>query len=67
MEGHVLKLKDFIRYGEMDITTAQSYLVQALRTAGGGNLNQQLTYHQSMLLTRLNQIGTIKTTPDDKK
>ncbi|XP_017766533.1 PREDICTED: 39S ribosomal protein L10, mitochondrial-like [Eufriesea mexicana] len=67
LEGQVMKLDDFRRYGEMDITTAQSYLVQTLQNAAGGNLNRQLTYHQSMLLTRLNQIGTIETTSDDKK
>lgn len=44
--------------GKLDLMTAQAGLVQVLRTAAGGNLNQQLTHHQSTLVTRLKQIGT---------
>lgn len=67
LEGQVLKYDDFFKFGEMDITTAQSNLVQVLQNAGGVNLTRQLTHHQSTLLTRLKQIGTNETTSDDKK
>ncbi|XP_043794957.1 39S ribosomal protein L10, mitochondrial [Apis laboriosa] len=67
LEGQVLKYDDFLKFGEMDITMAQSNLVQVLQNAGGVNLTRQLTHHQSTLLTRLKQIGTNETTSDDKK
>lgn len=67
LEGQVLKYDDFLKFGEMDITTAQSNLVQVLQNAGGVNLTRQLTHHQSTLLTRLKQIGTNETTSNDKK
>lgn len=49
----------------MDLTTAQASLVQTLRMAAGGSLNQQLTYHQSTLVTRLDQIRDQKVAPCD--
>lgn len=67
LEGQVFKYDDFLKFGEMNITMAQSNLVQILQNAGGVNLTRQLTYHQSTLLTRLKQIGTNETTSDDKK
>lgn len=67
LEGQVLNYDDFLKFGEMDITTAQSNLVQVLQNAGGVNLTRQLTHHQSTLLTRLKQIGTNETTSNDKK
>ncbi|XP_017888565.1 partitioning defective 3 homolog [Ceratina calcarata] len=67
LEGKVLKFDDFLRYGTMDITTAQSGLVQVLQSAGGVNLSQQLTHHQSTLVTRLKQIGTNEINPKDKQ
>ncbi|KOC65588.1 Partitioning defective 3 like protein B [Habropoda laboriosa] len=64
LEGQVFKLEQFMKYGEMDITTAHLNLVQILQCAGV-NLNQQLTHHQSTLVTRLKQIGTKETTSDE--
>ncbi|XP_003424718.1 partitioning defective 3 homolog [Nasonia vitripennis] len=58
LDGKFLRLNDFIKYGSLDLVTAQAGLVQVLRTAAGGNLNQQLTHHQSTLVTRLKQICT---------
>lgn len=45
----------------MDLTTSRVHLVQVLQMAGGNNLNQQLTHHQSTLVARLKQIGTNET------
>lgn len=67
LEGQVLKIDEFLRFSDMDITTAQLRLVQILQSAGGVNLNQQLTHHQSTLVSRLKQIGTNETTSDDKQ
>lgn len=67
MEGQILNYDDFLKYGEMDIITAQLGLVQTLQNAGGLNLNRQLTHHQTTLVTRLEQIGTNETTSNDKK
>lgn len=61
LEGQVLNKDDFLRYGKMDLTTSRMHLVQLLQSAGGNNLNQQLTHHQSTLVARLKQIGTIET------
>lgn len=61
MEGHVFKLEEFLKYGQMDLTSAQCALVQTLQNAGGVNLNRQLTHHQSTLVSRLDQIGTNET------
>lgn len=58
LEGHVLNKEDFLRYGKMDLTSSRVHLVQLLQNAGGNNLNQQLTHHQSTLVARLKQIGT---------
>lgn len=58
LEGKLLNVNDFKYYGEMDLTTAQLSLVQVLQSAGGNNLNQQITHHQSALISRLQQIGT---------
>ncbi|XP_046828280.1 39S ribosomal protein L10, mitochondrial [Vespa crabro] len=58
LEGKLLSVNDFKYYGEMDLTTAQVSLVQVLQSAGGNNLNQQITHHQSALISRLQQIGT---------
>ncbi|XP_012143021.1 large ribosomal subunit protein uL10m isoform X2 [Megachile rotundata] len=62
LEGHVLSHDDFLKYGEMNMTSVQLGLVQLLQNAGGANLNRQLTHHQSTLVTRLKQIGTNETT-----
>ena len=68
LEGHALVYDDFLRYGKMDITMAHLGLVQALQSAGGVNLNRQLTHHQTTLVSRLQQIGTNeKTTDEDEK
>ncbi|CAL7950430.1 unnamed protein product [Xylocopa violacea] len=67
LEGHVMKYDDFVKYSKMDIATIQFSFVQLLQNAGGNNLNRQLTHHQSTLVTRLKQIGTNETTPDDKQ
>ncbi|XP_011063317.1 PREDICTED: 39S ribosomal protein L10, mitochondrial [Acromyrmex echinatior] len=67
LEGQVLDKKDFLKYGKMDLTSARVHLVQVLQSAGGNNLNQQLTHHQSTLVARLKQIGTDKTTSDENK
>lgn len=61
LEGQVLKYDEFLKYGALDITTAQSGLVQVLQNAGGVNLSRQLTHHQSTLVSRLKQIGTNET------
>ncbi|XP_043288704.1 39S ribosomal protein L10, mitochondrial [Venturia canescens] len=57
LEGRLLHLNDFLKYGNMDITEARSGLVHTLQTAGGLNLNRQLNCHQSTLVSRLDQIG----------
>ncbi|XP_011161104.2 39S ribosomal protein L10, mitochondrial isoform X2 [Solenopsis invicta] len=62
LEGRVLNKEDFLRYGKMDLTSSRVHLVQLLQNAGGNNLNQQLTHHQSTLVARLKQIGTDETT-----
>lgn len=67
LEGQVLKFDDFLKYGTMDITTAHCGLVQVLQTAGGVNLNRQLTHHQSTLVSRLKQIGTNEIDSNDKQ
>ena len=51
--------------GKVDLASAQAGLVHVLRTAAGGNLNRQLTHHQSTLVTRLKQIGTKEDKPCD--
>lgn len=61
LEGRVLNKIDFLKYGKMDLTTSRAHLVQVLQMAGGNNLNQQLTHHQSTLVARLKQIGTNET------
>jgi hypothetical protein len=65
LEGHLLNRQDFLKYGKLDLTTLRMHLVQVLQNAGGNNLNQQLTHHQSVLLARLKQIDT-NTTISDK-
>lgn len=67
LDGKLLNQKEFLEYGKLDIKTAQAGLVQVLRTAAGGNLNRQLTHHQSTLVTRLKQIGTNEEKPCDVK
>lgn len=67
LEGHALDYDDFLRYGKMDITTAHLSLVQALQSAGGVNLNRQLTHHQTTLVSRLQQIGTNEKTTDENE
>lgn len=62
LEGYILSSEQFSKFGEMNITSLQMGLVQLLQNAGGGNLNHQLTYHQSTLVTRLKQIGANETT-----
>lgn len=51
----------------MDLTTARVHLVQLLQNAGGNNLNQQLTHHQSILVDRLKQIGINETASDENE
>ncbi|KAJ8683483.1 hypothetical protein QAD02_019275 [Eretmocerus hayati] len=58
LNGKLLNRNEFLERGQLDLVTAQAGLVQILRTAAGGNLNKQLTHHQSTLVTRLKQIGT---------
>jgi len=65
LHGKLLSRNEFLEYGKLDLVTAQAGLVQVLRAASGGNLNRQLTHHQSTLVTRLKQIGT-KEEGDDK-
>ncbi|RLU20682.1 hypothetical protein DMN91_007295 [Ooceraea biroi] len=67
LEGRILSKEDFLKYGKMDLTTAQVHLVQVLQSAGGNNLNQQLTHHQSTLVTRLKQIGTNEIVSDENE
>lgn len=67
LEGQVLSKDDFLKYGKMDLTTSRMHLVQVLQSAGGNNLNQQLTYHQSTLVARLKQIGTNETTSGENE
>ncbi|XP_072756229.1 large ribosomal subunit protein uL10m-like isoform X2 [Anoplolepis gracilipes] len=67
LEGQLLSCDDFLRYGKMDLTTSRMHLVQLLQNAGGNNLNQQLTYHQSTLVARLKQIGINETTSDENE
>ncbi|XP_015607587.1 39S ribosomal protein L10, mitochondrial isoform X2 [Cephus cinctus] len=61
LDGHLLNRNEFLEYGKMSLTSARVGLVQTLQNAGGINLNQQLTHHQSTLVTRLGQIGTSET------
>jgi len=67
LEGRVLSKDDFLKYGKMDLTSSRVHLVQLLQNAGGNNLNQQLTHHQSTLVTRLKQIGTNETTSGENE
>jgi ribosomal protein L10 len=67
LEGQVLSRDDFLRYGKMDLTTSRMQLVQLLQNAGGNNLNQQFTHHQSTLVARLKQIGTNETTSGENE
>ncbi|XP_011630741.1 LOW QUALITY PROTEIN: 39S ribosomal protein L10, mitochondrial [Pogonomyrmex barbatus] len=67
LEEHVLNKKDFLKYGKMDLTSSRVHLVQLLQNAGGNNLNQQLTHHQTTLITRLKQIGTSETTSGENE
>nr|XP_050865810.1 partitioning defective 3 homolog isoform X1 [Vespula vulgaris] len=57
LEGKLLNVNEFKYYGRMDLTAAQVSLVQVLQSAGGNNLKQQITHHQSALISRLQQIG----------
>ncbi|XP_043682492.1 uncharacterized protein LOC122635871 isoform X2 [Vespula pensylvanica] len=57
LEGKLLSVNEFKYYGRMDLTAAQVSLVQVLQSAGGNNLKQQITHHQSALISRLQQIG----------
>lgn len=65
LEGKLLNRTKFLEYGNMDLTSAQVGLVSVLQSAGGNNLNRQLTHHQSTLVTRLEQISTSKSTCDN--
>lgn len=67
LEGKLLSKDDFLRYGQMDLTTSRMHLVQLLQNAGGNNLNRQLTHHQSTLVARLKQIGTNETTSGENE
>ncbi|XP_043257279.1 39S ribosomal protein L10, mitochondrial [Colletes gigas] len=67
LEGQVFKYDYFIKYGSMDMTSAQLGLVQVLQNAGGVNLNQQLTHHQTTLVARLKQIGTNETPSNENE
>jgi len=67
LEGHLLNRQDFLKYGKLDLTTLRMHFVQVLQNAGGNNLNQQLTHHQSALLARLKQIGTNTTVSDENE
>lgn len=67
LEGQLLNKDDFLRYGKMDLTTSRMHLVQLLQSAGGNNLNRQLTHHQSTLVARLKQIGTNETTSGENE
>lgn len=58
LHGKLMNVNEFVKFGTLDLVTAQAGLVQVLRDASGGNLNRQLTHHQSTLVTRLKQIGT---------
>lgn len=58
IHGKLVSRNELNDLGKLDLVTAQAGLVQVLRAAVGGNLNQQLTHHQSTLVTRLKQIGT---------
>ncbi|XP_011312876.1 39S ribosomal protein L10, mitochondrial isoform X1 [Fopius arisanus] len=57
LDGRLLNVNDFLKYGSMDITSARTQLVQTLQSAAGANLCRQLTHHQETLVTRLGQIG----------
>ena len=65
LDGTLLSRNEFIEMGKLDLASAQASLVHVLRTAAGGNLNRQLTHHQSTLVTRLKQIGTKEDKPCD--
>ncbi|KAL0107200.1 hypothetical protein PUN28_015609 [Cardiocondyla obscurior] len=67
LEEHVLTKENFLRYGKMDLTSSRVHLVQLLQSAGGNNLNRQLTHHQSTLVARLKQIGTNETTSGENE
>lgn len=62
----MLDKQDFLKYGKMDLTESRVRLVQLLQSAGGNNLNQQLTHHQSTLVARLKQIGTNESIVSDE-
>ncbi|XP_066589190.1 large ribosomal subunit protein uL10m isoform X2 [Prorops nasuta] len=56
LEGRLLNLVELEKYGNMDIVSMRVQLVQCLQNAGGNHLNQQLSQHQTTLITRLKQI-----------
>lgn len=68
--GHLLSHNDFLKYGMTNLTTERAGLVNSLQKAGGVKLNEQLTHHQSTLVSRLKQIGTnnaSETTPEKQE
>lgn len=67
LEGRLLNKNNFLRYGKLDLTTSRMHLVQVLQNAGGNNLNQQLTQHQSTLVARLKQISMNETPEENEK
>ncbi|XP_014480220.1 PREDICTED: 39S ribosomal protein L10, mitochondrial [Dinoponera quadriceps] len=67
LEGRLLNKNNFLKYGKLDLTTSRMHLVQVLQNAGGNNLNQQLTQHQSTLVARLKQISMNETAPDENE
>jgi hypothetical protein len=67
IHGKLLHYNDFLKIGSMDLVTAQAGLVEVLRLAAGQYLSQQLTHHQSTLITRLKQICEKEDKPCDVK
>ncbi|XP_020711247.2 39S ribosomal protein L10, mitochondrial [Athalia rosae] len=65
LDGKFVDKKEFVNYASLgDLTAVRTGLVQVLQNAGGVNLNRQLTHHQSLLVSRLQQISSPDSTED---
>lgn len=56
LDNHLLRIDEFLKYGNMTDEQIYGQLVSTLQTAGGMNLNRQLIHHQSTFIQRLRAI-----------
>ncbi|KAG8041463.1 hypothetical protein G9C98_002756 [Cotesia typhae] len=57
LDGVLLSIKDFMKYGTMNLDQERAKLVQTIQTAAGANLCRQLNHHPSTLVSRLEAIA----------